>query len=558
MHLQKLNQLLYPVLLAVSTLVIHLTYLNNGFTWLDHIDLEDKQAIVPLSGTPSLFVRTYSQTSFYRPIISLFHSLDYAVYGNWAPGYHFSNLLIHCAVVIACYYCILALEVGTVKTAFFGSLLIAVHPANVYSIGLISYRTDPLAVLAMLGAYISAAYYFHTLQKKYLVLCSGLFFLGVLAKETVVFWFPAITVLLYYYYQKDFRKNFILAGTIFATACLYLLIRSAVVGKLWVYHGVSLTFYKALGTRMDSLSTLLVYFFSPTVPTISDAIRITGPTFQAMILPAVATVVVLWLIIRYRSNRTVVLLIGMVLISIIPALNLVALPRFVSPHYLYFTTVTGAIAAAYVLSSIRDRINKSVVYGVLVIWASVAAYNSFRFGNRFTDDLTLFLPEVNRYPQFLEGAYYVGRHYYNHKNYHESEVYFRKSVTFNNGYLAYVDKSAAMNNLAIVLMQNNKPAEAEKYFEEVVQQGTGNRSSAIYNLALTKLALNKPREAIALLEKNILESKGGSVETYVLLAKAYAGNGEKDKARALLQEVEPLAKTTAEKKLWEETVKLLP
>src|SRR5436190_18052077 len=87
-----------PVGTGLFLVAVRFSYFLNGFTWLDHGDLEQKNAVLPLSRLAYAFVTRLGDTGFYRPLVTIIHSLNYAVWGMWAPGYHLTNILVHVAV----------------------------------------------------------------------------------------------------------------------------------------------------------------------------------------------------------------------------------------------------------------------------------------------------------------------------------------------------------------------------------------------------------------------------------------------------------------------------
>ena len=93
-----------PLGVVITILLIRLSYINNGFVWLDHGDIEQKRAIVPLSELLNVFTERFGETGFYRPLVSLFLSIEYAFFGTWAPGYHIVNISLHLGVVVAAVY----------------------------------------------------------------------------------------------------------------------------------------------------------------------------------------------------------------------------------------------------------------------------------------------------------------------------------------------------------------------------------------------------------------------------------------------------------------------
>ena len=88
-------------LVIMLILLTHAGYIDNGFVWLDHNDIEDGHAILPLSHLSKAFTAPFSKTGFYRPLITIAHSVDYALYGGRPFGFHLSNILFHLMAAIA-------------------------------------------------------------------------------------------------------------------------------------------------------------------------------------------------------------------------------------------------------------------------------------------------------------------------------------------------------------------------------------------------------------------------------------------------------------------------
>src|SRR3990167_1069250 len=95
------NRYFYLLAILIFTFLIHVVYLPNGFTWLDHLDIEKGQGIIPLSQLYKAFITRYADTGFYRPVVAILHSLDYAIFQNWAPGFHLTNVLLHVGATAA-------------------------------------------------------------------------------------------------------------------------------------------------------------------------------------------------------------------------------------------------------------------------------------------------------------------------------------------------------------------------------------------------------------------------------------------------------------------------
>ncbi|MDQ3099339.1 MAG: hypothetical protein M3Q44_06340 [bacterium] len=555
-----LKKWVFPILLFIIAFIAHSSYIANEFTWLDHIDLEEGFGRVPWQEINTVFQHPYSQTTFYRPMITIVHSIDYFLYGLWAPGFHLTNIFIHAIVTVLTYILVRKLNLATPLNGFIATVIVAIHPVNAYSVGLISYRADPLAVALLLGSIIALINYIQHNSKKALLISSVLCVAASLAKETSLIWYPVFAALILYFYNKT-RQTRICSLILFLyalTAGLFIILKLSSGVHLWGIAPKQLPLDQAVGTRIESYHTLIRYLLIPVVPPISDAVKVVGISFYH-ILGTLLIIPFLVTIYKNRNNKKYILLAFLFILSLAPAVNIVPLPRFVSPHYLYFTTVIMSLIFAFILENVRGKSYRISIITMFSVWVFIAAFSTYYEGERFNDDKSLFFLEVQSDKHFREGAYYIGRYEFLHKNYSQAEKYLLQAVTYSPGYLSYVDSQAAKNNLALVMLQMNKFEKAEHYFEEVVRENTGrNRENNIYNLALTKISLNKNIETIVLLEKEIIKNKQGSVEMYIILAQAYSKSGQNDKSEAILNEINPLLKSDAQKEMWLSTKKLLP
>ncbi|MBN1550063.1 tetratricopeptide repeat protein [bacterium] len=129
--------------------------LNGKFMWDDEYVILNNLFIRDLKNLPDLFTSEYfapsdighytqSGEESYRPVVTLTHFIDYALFKLNPVGYHAGNLLFHLATAIALYLLLMNLSLP-VPAALPGALLFAVHPVNSETVNMISYREDLLA-----------------------------------------------------------------------------------------------------------------------------------------------------------------------------------------------------------------------------------------------------------------------------------------------------------------------------------------------------------------------------------------------------------------------------
>jgi tetratricopeptide (TPR) repeat protein len=127
----------------------------------------------------------FTVDSYYRPLFSVLFSINYAIFGTSAWGWHLANILIHAAVTFLVFIVISEMAERS-WLALIAALLFAVHPAHVESVAWISGVTDPVMAVFLLAAFYFYLRYRKTRSKPMLAALGGFYFLALLNKETAI------------------------------------------------------------------------------------------------------------------------------------------------------------------------------------------------------------------------------------------------------------------------------------------------------------------------------------------------------------------------------------
>ncbi len=173
------------LLLAVAILVYGNTLLNS-FTMDDELYIFRNPSVTSLS-LKGLFEPTQFNNVF-RPVTFSTFSLNWALGGPHAAGYHLFNLLLNAAVALLLYLVLKklleALPQGT-SIAWAAALLFAVHPIHTEAVASIVGRSELLAAGFLLGAWL-----LHLRDKPIAALVC--FVLAMMSKESAVVFLPLV------------------------------------------------------------------------------------------------------------------------------------------------------------------------------------------------------------------------------------------------------------------------------------------------------------------------------------------------------------------------------
>src|SRR5262249_51080902 len=149
---------LVPAALALAT---SLNTLRDGFAYDDLYQVLDNDAIKQVKNLPFAFTsgvwafldkNTWNWNTYFRPLFTSLFTINYAMFGISAWGWHLVNVLIHAAVAFFV-FAVCAEITGRNWPAITAAAIFAVHPVHAESVAFLSGITDPLIALFLLPAF---------------------------------------------------------------------------------------------------------------------------------------------------------------------------------------------------------------------------------------------------------------------------------------------------------------------------------------------------------------------------------------------------------------------
>lgn len=516
-------------LVAATAVATHVTAIGAGFVWLDHAHIEGGAALAPPSGWPALFTHGFAGTGYYRPLMSLSLSLDALVGGPLA--FHVTSIAWHAAAALMTMVVGGALGLSR-RTAMIAGVLFAVHPISALVANAIAFRSEAMVAVALL-----ALIWAHLRGRPWLAALA--LAAGVLTKENGAVLGPLFLVALDRMRspaaegggdeaRSQRRRLFLAEGVAFAGA---LALRFAY-APAWRASHEALGLGDAVGTRLAGLAKSAAAVTVPVDRSVCDAFAVTHWWQPGSIAGLVVVVAIGWLAWRQRGPAILFAL------AILPALQLVPVARWWSPHYLYVPLAFLAMLAASFAERLGARANAGVV-GLAVVHGAITLYD----GRRFVNDAALWTPEVAHQPACLEGQFYLGEVERKAGRWEPAAKRYEAALAARPGVLAYVDRSAALQNLGTVRIEQGRFGEARRAFRSALE-GTSDarrRRELTHNLAGAALRAGDAAEASALLEEETARADA-LPESLQLRAIALRELGQREEARRLLARVPPAAR----------------
>jgi len=147
---RQMNQVWLGLLVLCATLFAYLPSMRGGLLWDDdaHVTRLDLQS---LRGLWQIWFQL-GATQQYYPVLHSAFWVEHRLWGDATVGYHLVNVLLH--VAAACLFALILRQLS-IKGAWIGALLFALHPVNVESVAWISEQKNTLSTVFYLSAMLA-------------------------------------------------------------------------------------------------------------------------------------------------------------------------------------------------------------------------------------------------------------------------------------------------------------------------------------------------------------------------------------------------------------------
>ena len=402
-----------------------------------------------------------SHTGYYRPIINLFYTLDYKIWGMVPSGFRTTNLILHLLTCIVLYQ-FLSTLLGGYLIPFAATLLFGLHPVNTESVAWISSRNNILVTLFSL-----ISFYYYIKNKNEGKLWAGFFsYLSFLAalfcKEFAIMLLP-----IFFLYnriiatdRKVNRREISGYLPFILTLFFYFILRANVIGSvltpistlnLWksIYFVPFLILFNLKLILIPyGLHSFIVYYPDNYLSWQACA------GFIFIILLAL----LLW---KERGNKILLFSFLSFLAALFPVLNILhtSAATMVSMRWLYFPMIFLSFSSAWYLQKLLKARPPFVLIALTVVLGYFGTYSYVLNKNVWHDEGTFFRQEVLHFKNY----FYAGglaESLFDKKNLSEAEQYFR--IAINN----YPHEAKNYLNYSALLNETSRPDDALLYLNK--------------------------------------------------------------------------------------------
>lgn len=405
---------------------------------------------------------------FYRPLMLVFFSLIYSVFGNTAFFYHFFQLIFHIGNVILLF--LLFKKFFSKALSFFLCLIFLVHPMGIETVVYVSDIQDVLFVFFGLSALSILIY--TKLHGKLISIFTILLLCSLLSKETgIIFLF--LSVLYVLFFRKDAWRKIV--SSISIVLGLYLLIRFGIagVGIGGVVHTQMETL--SLSQRLQMVPSLLQYYLQTFVFPKDLAIAqtwIVQPSiyhllFQIGILAGICGGIGMFLLHLYKKKKAYFWIFSFFLLWFLMGigmhLQILPLEMTVADRWFYAPLIglLGMIGCA--ITSVHHKKYTVFIMGIGIVFILLLSMRSYIRMGDWVNEKTLYEHDrrvTNSY--LLEHS--LGFQYLQEKNFSKAYTHIRRSIDM-------FPTSQNMNSLGVYYYNVGDKKQAIIWFEKAIEKG---------------------------------------------------------------------------------------
>lgn len=467
-------KILLPVFLAICAFcfIAYSNSLHNPFIWDDTGLIVRNAFIQDWRNTLKAFsIDLYSGTvlgsNFFRPIQTVSFIADFYFWQLEPTGYHLTNIILQ--ILVSFLVFLFACQI-TAKTAvsFLAAALFSVNPLSTEAVTYISGRAEMLMGLFLLAALIL---FIKSLDKTtgkkiiYIALSSLSFILALLSKELSLVFPLALCGYLYYFRREKFNKasySLSLLSPYIIIALAYITLRLTVL-NFAPLRPAALTQYPFILRLMVLPKIIFTYLGLLILPvdlqmsrTLIRPVSFIGVSLSWGLLVLIC--LICWRMLFGRNiNKKAAFLLFWALIFFLPQSGLIPINAFVAEHFIYLSSISFFILAAYLLQRFLRKEIFIIASAGLLLFYGMLTYSR----NADWKDPFVFYEKIIRLsPESFQAHNNLGLEYEYRNMFKQAEFEYKRALELR------PDLIEARSNLANLYFKAGRFEEAkQEYFK---------------------------------------------------------------------------------------------
>lgn len=491
--------------------------LFNGFVWDDEEQVLNNTAIRNLSNIPYLFTTSTFNTGgaglsglYYKPLMPLFFSLNYAIWELNPFGFHLFDLILHFINVILIFVFFKKIftfqKLTFSKTiSFFLSLIFLLHPASVESVAYISSTQELLYTFFLLLALLFTFSFCRENKEKKttLLFINFSILLSLLSKESGIITIPIVIIFSYLFSRS---KLLILSLSSFLTFIIYLTLRFGIAKTPLIQHLsiipiANATLKQRIQTIPYEIFSYIRLIFSPKDLFVVQHVVIKNFSdskfYLSLLISLIFFIILIKFLFRSKSKLYLFFLLWL-FFSFFILLNLYPLDMTIAERWLYGPMI-GILGLLGVLINYFFRTNekiKKIVFPFIVVLLIFALRTNIRTIN-WKNNLSLFSNDIQYSKDSFDAQNNYGVALFRNGEIEEAKKHFEESITLSPKWWTNY------SNLGVIYQREGKMEKAKNLYQTAIKNG--NYYLAYENLALLKINTEKPKEVIPFLNNSLLQ-----------------------------------------------------
>jgi hypothetical protein len=488
--LKKITPRQASICIATLGIITYFSGLRNPFQGDDTAQIVDNPVVHSLNNFSLLFrsgtLYTGNSTrplggTFYRPLMTMFYSILYGLFGPHTIAYHVFQLIVFIGSAVLLYLFFRFSFRSTI--ALFLAAVYLVHPINSQAVYAIPSLQDSLFVFFGLLAMYLLVKYKTTKSLVYVALC---LFLSLLSKETGGIFIVMALIYLYWFNRPRLYK---FVAFLVVPIVMYFVLRVPAVGLSRNPNIAPIDRLNLAGRMFTAPSVVQFYFTKFILPwKLASGYQWTYSKFsvQHVLVPLIVDCAIVALVLyvarKLRKNTTKALYFTYIffalwtLVGLIPYLQILPLDATANETWFYSSMVglLGMFGVLLTVYPIKMRAERLMIFAFLLI--ALLGIRSGLRGHDWSNEQTLAYKDIAASKQDFLAYNDVSDMLIQQGRYNAAEPYVQQSIAVYPAYFNY-------NNLAAILTHQSDYAGAVTDYDQALKYGNYQIPAVYENIA---------------------------------------------------------------------------